>query len=499
MATEAYLFAAVRRTARSFSSYSIKYSFQLTILLALIVGHILLVPHAWSSQISIWSDENVDVIKKSSFTGHDGGPAALPQKIDSSHNSLDTGDGDQEDQVLKEKNEIRKLIGPSLENEDRLMRQSVHILDTESAYVWLSRFISTRPWNCPLHSQRAWIEAIMLALQRNQLPLCKELLGLVASIISIESGFHANPLAIDPSRDRSMENMLARAEEKLYQKYGSLLAIPPVAKLYGEYKDRYYAKLINCKTEWEIELVARNIAADLRSDTSKLPAIVRGVINRKIGKLTNVIRSKGSMQLKFSTARKVMKERGDNFSDDELLEYMYTINGGVDVGVAALKPAFIQYAAWNNHGPELSWLFFVGMDYNYGFFSSRNMMEQIRIRDLSGQNIGIDGDLLRRDKDGKLDIAGSETLIAAQEALPLIPKDKILKAFLLEKDPDYIYTDIHQIIAKRHREIFGDSPFAIIGRRSMGEGAEVKYGTTWTTDVYFQKLDRHLNSIPWDD
>ncbi len=76
----------------------------------------------------------------------------------------------------------------------------------------------------------------------------------------------------------------------------------------------------------------------MKRDAEKLPAVVRNVINKEIDKLANVIRSKGSMQLKFSKARQVMKDRGDEYSDDELIDYMYTINGGVDAGVAALKP-----------------------------------------------------------------------------------------------------------------------------------------------------------------
>ena len=62
-----------------------------------------------------------------------------------------------------------------------------------------------------------------------------------------------------------------------------------------------------------------------------------------------------------------------------------------------------------------------------------------------------------------------------------------------------VYTDVHRHILDITREKFGTTPFAIIGRRSLGENAEVKYGTTWTTDAYFRKLDRHLNSIPWDE
>ena len=457
------------------------------------------IPRVGSAQLFIISDEEVSDATKPSLKTSNQETGPVQSHVEADTNACTIGRNNENDQLLQQKKEFRNLIVSLLEEEDQIMRQAVQTLDRDSAYLWLSRFISTRPWNCPFNKQREWIEAIIFAAERNQLPLSKELLGLVASLISIESGFHADPLAVDPSRPGSMEDMLQRAEDKLYQKHGTLMTLTPVARLYREYKQRYYPKLVACKTEWEIELIARSLAEDLKRDAAKLPAVVRNVINKEIDKLTNVIRSKGSMQLKFSKARQVMKERGDEFSDDQLIEYMYTVNGGVEAGVAALKPVFIQYAAWCAQDAEFSWLFFAGMDYNYGFFSSRNMMEQIRIGQLLGHDIAVDGDFLRYDKNGKLQIEDSETLVAAQEALPTIPKDRILKAFLLEKDRDYIYTDVHRHILDVTRERFGETPFAIIGRRSLGENAEVKYGTTWTTDTYFRKLDRHLNSIPWDN
>ena len=90
------------------------------------------------------------------------------------------------------------------------------------------------------------------------------------------------------------------------------------------------------------------------------------------------MRTKGSMHLNFVKGRQVMAERGEAFTDNELTDYMYTLHGGVDVGVAALKPMFVQYAAKYATPGDLSWLFLVGMDYHYGPFPSRNMMEQIR-------------------------------------------------------------------------------------------------------------------------
>jgi hypothetical protein len=174
------------------------------------------------------------------------------------------------------------------------------------------------------------------------------------------------------------------------------------------------------------------------------------------------------------------------------------MEGGVDVGVAALKPTFVQYAARYGKRGDLSWLFFVGMDYHYGPFSSRNMMEQVRIKDLSGQDIPLDGDFLHYDEDGHPLIRESATMRAAKAALPAESSDSILNAFLLEKDPHYVYTSVHQELVGIHREKFGETPFAAIGELWMGSEAAVKHGALWKTRSYLNKLDRYLNSAPWD-
>src|SRR5208337_568489 len=101
--------------------------------------------------------------------------------------------------------------------------------------------------------------------------------------------------------------------------------------------------------------------------------------------------------------------------------------------------------------------------YHYGPFASRNMMEQITIRDLSRQKIALDGSFLNHNEDGKPETEDSETLAAAVKALPAIQKHAIIKAFLLERDPHYIYTQVHRYIVEAHKERFGDTPFAVIG------------------------------------
>jgi hypothetical protein len=398
---------------------------------------------------------------------------------------------------LEKEAELRRIAAP-LDEEEILMREVVQPLDRKAAARWLGGFISSKPWNCPLHERNDWIEAILYAVERNRLPICKEILGLVASLISIESGFNADPLVADPARRGSMENLLKRAELKLFEKYGPLMSIPPVPKYYAAYRSTYWPQMLACRTETDVEAVAKRVADDLRKDAESFPPVVKDVVHEKINKVANVVRSKGSMQLKLLRACPAMRNRGEEFTEKELTEYMYTMKGGVDVGVAALKPVFVQYAARYAKKDDLSWLFFVGMDYHYGPFSSRNMMEQVRIRDLSGQKIAIDGSFLNHDDEGVPVKQDSDTLLAAAEAFPSFSKEQLFTAFLLEREPHYIYTNVHRAIAEAHKQKFGETPFAVIGELRMGETAEIKFGTTWTTNLYLNKLDRYLNSIPWD-
>jgi hypothetical protein len=159
---------------------------------------------------------------------------------------------------------------------------------------------------------------------------------------------------------------------------------------------------------------------------------------------------------------------------------------------------FVQYAARYATPGNMSWLFFVGMDYHYGPFSSRNMMEQVRIKDLIKKKLVIDGDLLRYNDKADPDLSGSNSLSAAVEAVPEIPKGEILRSFLLEKNPEYIYTNFHKTLSKKHEQLFGQTPFAVIGELRMGNDAVVKHGVSWKTRVYLNKLDKFLNSAPWD-
>jgi hypothetical protein len=389
-------------------------------------------------------------------------------------------------------------VDANLEDEERRMAEVIHPMDRESAGLWLSSFISEKPLNCPLKDQSAWIQSILDGVDRNQLPLCREIVGLVATLISVESSFRVDPLAVDASRGENLNRLLERTEYEFMEKYGPLVQMPGVHQVYLSYREKYLPKLAACKTEGEVDILARSIAKDLKHDASALPGLIRGVINKELDKLVYVVRTKGSMQLNFIRAREVMKERGERFTDTDLVEYMYTRHGGIDVGIAALKPMFLQYAACYGKPDDMSWLFFVGMDYHYGPFSSRNMMEQIRIRDLSGHKIAIDGDFLHYDAKGRPEDRESDTLKAAEAIFPRLPRTTIRDAFLSEKHRQYVYSDLHQAIMNAHRERFGETPFAVIGDLWMGHNAQLKHGTTWRTRSYLHKLDRYLNSLPWD-
>ncbi|MCA1960595.1 MAG: DUF1615 domain-containing protein, partial [Desulfomonile sp.] len=351
--------------------------------------------------------------------------------------------------IVIRRTELGRLAFATKE-EEQLMADVVRPLDRVSAARWLDGFISSKPFGCPPARRPMWVEAMIDAVERNEILLCKEILGLVACIISIESSFMADPLAVDPSSGEDMGALLSRAEQQFMEKVGPIFSMPPIPTLYDTYKERYFPQLLGCRTEGDVEAVARCIADDLRRDAQGLPAILKERVMRGADKLVNVVRTKGSMQLNFTRARQVMTDRGEQFTPQELCDYMYTVKGGVDVGVAALKPMFVQYAARYGTPGDLSWLFFVGMDYHYGPFSSRNMMEQLRIRDLSGQAIPVDGDLLGYDEDGIPLPQESLTLRAARLFLNPTSREELYQAFLLEKDPHYIYTDAHRRLAEAH-------------------------------------------------
>jgi hypothetical protein len=361
----------------------------------------------------------------------------------------------------------------------------------------MASFISSKPFNCPVDTQDEWIEAILKAVERNGLPYCREILGLICSIIAIESTFQADPFVAAPAQGKTMEGLMKRAESELARKLGPLLSTPPVPTLYAHYKERFYPILLSCRTEGQVEEAVRVIAAELSRDADKLPNFLKHRALDGIERIAHAVRTKGSMQLNFSRARHVMKQRGESFTDRELSDYMYTTSGGVDVGVAALKPMFVQYAAEYAAPKDRAWLFFVGMDYHYGPFSSRNMMEQIRLRDLSGMKIDIDGDLLHYDEEGRPLAKISETISAVTAGFPRVAPEPVFAEFLLEKDQGYIYTDIHRLIKKAHRARFGETPFAVIGDLWMGRKAGIKHGAIWKTDAYLRKLDTCLNAIPW--
>jgi len=451
-------------------------------------------------EIIISSDQDASTVPSDEPDGAPIPPCTAPAALDNpaAPQRPPTGGEDQVDPLVTQRAELIRLYEPQRQEEEEILRSRVQILDRESAVSWSAGFLSAKPLNCPVRDQGAWIEAILWAIERNNLPICKELLGLVTSIVSIESGFHVDPPCLDRSRGESMVSMLDRAERQFLDQMGSIMLVPPVPQLYATYRERYRPKLLTCMTEGQVEIVARQISEDLKKDASMLPDMVKKVLDSELDRLKHVVRTKGSMQLNFARASRVMRDRGEQLSDEQLTKYMYSMRGGVDVGVASLKPMFVQYGAHLAQPDNLSWLFLVGMDYHYGPFSSRNMMEQIRIRDLSHRQIALDGDLLRYDAMARPVGVDSETLRTAASIFPHVPKSEIFKAFLLEKEPHYVYTEIYQAIAKAHRERFGETPFAVVGDLWVDRNAQIKHGLTWRTKSYLKKLDRYLNSIPWD-
>ena len=147
----------------------------------------------------------------------------------------------------------------AVDQEEEIAAANVRKLDPETARMWSAGFISQKPFNCPFQQKGEWVDAILYAAYRNGLPLCKEIMGLTASIISIESSFRSDPAVADPSRGEDLSSQLDRTEKEFFQKYGAWLSIPPVPQLYQRYKDKYYPRLLQCRTEGEVEVVAEKL------------------------------------------------------------------------------------------------------------------------------------------------------------------------------------------------------------------------------------------------
>ncbi|MGO9121237.1 MAG: hypothetical protein ACLQPD_26955 [Desulfomonilaceae bacterium] len=177
-------------------------------------------------------------------------------------------------QLLKDRQFELKRLEQAVTEEEQLMLNAVQIMDRSEAVPWMTRFISSQPLNCPVKHQLEWINGIIDAVERNGLPICKEALGLVSCIVAMESGFRVDPLAVDPSREHDMSGLLTRAEKEFEQKFGMLLRVPPVPRFYTAYREKYYGQLLACKTEGEVEIIARKIAADLKRDASRLPKVI---------------------------------------------------------------------------------------------------------------------------------------------------------------------------------------------------------------------------------
>jgi len=142
-------------------------------------------------------------------------------------------------QLLKDRQFELKRLEQAVAEEEQLMLNAVQIMDRSEAVPWMTRFISSQPLNCPVKHQLQWINAIIDAVERNGLPICKEALGLASCILAMESGFRVDPLAVDPSREHDMSALLTRAEKEFEQKFGMLLRVPPVPRFYTAYREKY--------------------------------------------------------------------------------------------------------------------------------------------------------------------------------------------------------------------------------------------------------------------
>ena len=142
----------------------------------------------------------------------------------------------------------------AVDQEEERATANVRELDPGNAASWLAGFISTKPLSCPVKERTEWVDAIPYAVQKNGLPLCKEILGLTASIISIESSFRADPAVADSSKAETISGQLERAEKEFSQKYGTWLVIPPFLNCINDTRTNIILNFYNVELKERLKL-----------------------------------------------------------------------------------------------------------------------------------------------------------------------------------------------------------------------------------------------------
>ena len=271
-----------------------------------------------------------------------------------------------------------------------------------------------------VQNQMGWAHDISTALTSLKIPPTLENICASLSVIEQESSFRAEPTV--PGLPNIIRKELKKRQEKFvipdWMMHKALSIQSPKG---GTYHQRIDA----LKTENDVNRLYEDMI-------SELP------LGRQLLSDFNPVKTGGPMQVSVVAAKEQLRKARYPYPySGDIRDEVFSRRGGLYFGIAYLLSYPIRYN-------DIIYRF---ADYNAGHYASRNAAFQKMIRQLSGREIELDGDLLRY-QNGKPSSSPSETYEALRTLSSKLDMDDqaIQRDLLLEKAPGFSSTQLYERI-----------------------------------------------------
>jgi hypothetical protein len=266
----------------------------------------------------------------------------------------------------------------------------------------------------------AWARDISTAFTSLKIPPTTENICASLAVIEQESSFRAEPAV--PGLPGIIRKELKRRQEK----YG----VPDwmmnkALEIQSPKGGTYHQRIDALKTENDVNRLYEDMI-------SELP------LGRQLLGDFNPVKTGGPMQVSVVAAKEQLRKARYPYPySGDIRDEVFSRRGGLYFGIAYLLSYPIRYN-------DIAYRF---ADYNAGHYASRNAAFQKAVRQLSGRQLELDGDLLRY-QNGKPSASPSETFEALHSLESKLAMDQraIQRDLLLEKTPGFSATPLYQQI-----------------------------------------------------
>ena len=328
-----------------------------------------------------------------------------------------------------------------------------------------------------------WAEDILTNLASLKIPQTEENVCAVIAVVDQESGFVANP---------AIPKLGAIAEQAMQKEFQENAKYRIFFSLFPHLRREFMNRVRTAKTERDLDLASRYLMDSIlsRENESVLELLSR-LFGGKLSlvdffEANNKIATIGSMQVSVRSALAAeQKYKGEPLTLAQVYgvrDFLYTRSGGLYAGIRQLLGYETGYSR----------KIYRFADYNAGRYSSRNAAFQMIAAVLSGEQMELDGDLLRYKTNGAPEGGKSDTEKAiarvASQFDAALAEEQIRHDLLLEKEFEFSESITFRMVREFYRQQTGnDPPFAVLPDiRLRG----IKITRSLTTEWYAKRLDR---------